>query len=84
MKTVGENINELCSASKKLWDAQDELYVYRRMTFEEFKSLFDTEEGARKVYDIFKGAMDLNVDRSTLVSEIDKALVEKIKEIVSK
>lgn len=77
--SIGSLIDKLATVNQKLFMAQEELYNIRKMDFEEFKSIYSTEEGLHKLYYAFKKNMDLNVQRQTMILEVDK----KIAEIVS-
>ena len=50
------------------------------MTFEEYKAkYFESEEGAKDLWDCLKKACDLNVQRNQLIDEIDEKVVEMVK-----
>lgn len=76
METVGSLIDRLCTVDLKMWNAQEELYKVRRMTFIDFKEYLSTEENQQKIYDVFKKSCDLNYQRNQLIDEIDERLVE--------
>lgn len=78
MDTIGSAIDKLITVDMKLWTRQDQLYAVRRMNFEEFLSEFSTREGMEKLYEVFKAATDLNVQRSHLVAEVDTLIVKLI------
>ena len=61
---------------------QEDLYVIRKMSFEEFKNSFATEEGLQKLYQTFKKATDLNVQRQAMILEVDKKIAEIVKTAV--
>ncbi len=74
--TVGSLIDKLMTVELKMWNNQEALYPVRKMTFEEFKQeYFSSEEGARKMFDMLKKGCDLNVQRNTLMDEIDTLVV---------
>lgn len=76
-ETLGSLIDRLAVVSLKMWNAQEFLYALRRMSFEEYKAeFFETEDGARKLWDHLKKACDLNVQRANIVDDIDKKIVE--------
>tara|TARA_R110000824_G_scaffold47584_1_gene135328 strand:- start:419 stop:727 length:309 start_codon:yes stop_codon:yes gene_type:complete len=78
--TLGSLIDKLVTADLKMWDNQEILYEIRRMTFDEFKDKYWTnEEGAEALWECLKKACDINVQRNQLIDEVD----EKIVEIVS-
>jgi|SRR5579859_4354889 len=79
MDTVGSLVDKLATINQKMFMAQENLYVVRKMTFEEFKEAFGSNEGLEKLYNYFKKSMDLNVQRQAMILEVDS----KIAEIVS-
>jgi len=75
--TLGSLIDKLITADLKMWNGQEVLYEIRRMTFDEFKEKYWTDEdGAEKLWEILKRACDLNVQRNQLIDEIDQKIVE--------
>jgi hypothetical protein len=74
--TIGSLIDKLATVNQKMFLAQEELYVVRRMTFEEFKTVYGTEEGLQKLYNCFKKSTDLNVQRQAMILEVDKKIAE--------
>lgn len=76
--TIGSLIDKLATVNQKMFMAQEELYVVRKMTFEEFKVAYGTEEGMQKLYLAFKKSMDLNVQRQAMILEVDKKIAEII------
>ena len=84
MDSIGSAIDKLFTCDTKLWNAQDEIYKIRKMTFEEYKeTFFSTEEGAYKLWEMLKKSTDLNNQRAALVDEIDTKLVEMIQSALS-
>jgi hypothetical protein len=77
--TIGSLIDKLATVNQKMFLVQEELYVIRRMSLEDFKTFYGTEEGLQKLYNCFKKSTDLNVQRQAMILEVDK----KIAEIVS-
>ena len=77
--TIGSLIDKLATINQKMFMAQEELYVVRKMSLDEFKITYGNEEGLQKLYNAFKKSMDLNVQRQAMILEVDK----KIAEIVS-
>lgn len=57
---------------------QEELYHIRRMSFEEFKAAYGTDEGLAKLHVAFKKSMDLNVQRQAMILEVDKKIAEVV------
>lgn len=77
--TIGSLIDKLATVNQKLFMAQEELYVIRKMSFEEFKSTYgSTDEGLQKLHTAFKKNMDLNVQRQTMILEVDKKIAEVV------
>jgi hypothetical protein len=77
--TVGSVIDKLFTVDMKLWNSQEFLYTIRRMTFEEFKGkYFSDESGATVLWDSLKKTCDLNVQRNQLIDEIDEIIVELV------
>lgn len=80
--TIGSLIDKLATVNQKMFLAQEELYNIRRMSFEEFKLSYGTEEGLEKLYYAFKKNMDLNVQRQAMILEVDKKIIEIVSAIV--
>jgi hypothetical protein len=77
--TLGSLIDKLTTVDLKMWTNQELLYEIRRMTFEEYKAkYFDTEDGAKNLWECLKRACDLNVQRNQLIDEVDEKVVEII------
>jgi hypothetical protein len=77
--TLGSLIDKLATINNKMFMAQEDLYQIRRMSFEEFKTTFgDSDEKLRKVYEYFKKATDLNIQRQAIILEVDKKMIEVI------
>lgn len=76
--TIGQLIDKIATINNKTFVAQDDIYRIRRMSWEEFKEEFTTEEGTRAVYEMLKKSCDLNVQRSYAVTELDRQLVDLI------
>lgn len=76
--TIGSLIDKLATVNQKLFMAQEELYVIRKMSFEEFKAAYGTEEGLQKLHTAFKKNMDLNVQRQAMILEVDKKIAEVV------
>ena len=81
--TIGSLIDKLATVNQKMFLVQEDLYIIRKMTFEEFKKTFgSTEEGLEKLYNTFKKATDLNVQRQAMILEVDKKIAEIVKSAV--
>lgn len=77
--TLGSLIDKLTTVDLKMWNNQELLYEIRRMSFEEYKAkYFDTEDGAKNLWECLKRACDLNVQRNQLIDEVDEKVVEII------
>jgi hypothetical protein len=76
--TIGSLIDKLATVNQKLFMAQEDLYVIRKMTFEEFKETFGSDEGLQKLHTYFKKNMDLNVQRQAMILEVDKKIAEVV------
>lgn len=77
--TLGGLIDKLITADMKMWNNQDVLYEIRRMSFDEFKQKYWSQEsGAEKLWEILKKACDLNIQRNQIIDEIDEKIVEMI------
>jgi hypothetical protein len=76
--TIGSLIDKLATVNQKMFMAQEELYVVRKMSFEEFKVAYGTEEGMQKLYNAFKKSMDLNVQRQAMILEVDRKVAEVV------
>jgi hypothetical protein len=75
--TIGSLIDKLATVNQKMFMAQEELYVVRKMTFEEFKVAFGSnDEKLEKLYNYFKKSMDLNNQRQAMILEVDKKITE--------
>ncbi len=76
--TIGSLIDKLATVNQKMFLVQEDLYIIRKMSFEEFKATFGTEEGLQKLYTTFKKATDLNVQRQAMILEVDKKIAEVV------
>jgi hypothetical protein len=76
--TLGGIVDKLCTIGLKMFNNQELLYEIRHMTFDEYKAKYFSEEGAEKLWGIFKKACDLNVQRNQLIDEVDKKVIEMI------
>lgn len=76
--TIGSLVDKLATVNQKMFMAQEELYVVRKMDFEEFKAVYGNDEGLKKLHAAFKKSMDLNVQRQAMILEVDKKIAEII------
>lgn len=74
METIGTAIDKLITVDLKMWNNQEALYEIRRMSFDEFNKKYNANE---ELYNILKKACDLNVQRNSLIYELD-TLFEKL------
>ena len=73
-ETIGSVVDRLQVTNLKMWWAQEALYKVRRMDFEQFLEWCSSEDGARELFEAFKMACDLNVQRNDLITDIDRAI----------
>lgn len=78
--TLGGLIDKLFTIDMKMWNNQEILYEIRRMTFEQFKQKYFTDNGAQLLWECLKKVCDLNVQRNQLIDEIDKTIINIIKD----
>lgn len=77
--TLGSLIDKLFTADTKMWNNQEELYKIRRMSFDDYKKeYYSDEEGAKRLWECLKKACDLNVQRNQLIDEIDEKIIEVV------
>lgn len=76
--TIGSLIDKLATVNQKMFMAQEELYIVRKMSFEEFKTAYGSEEGMQKLFNAFKKSMDLNIQRQAMILEVDKKIAEVV------
>lgn len=69
METPGTAIDKLITVDLKMWHNQEALYEIRRMSFEQFNEKY---KGTEELYNILKKACDLNVQRNSLIFELDQ------------
>lgn len=81
--TLGSLMDKLITIDMKMWNNQELLYEIRRMSYEEYKEKYFSEEGAEVLWDSLKKACDLNVQRNQLIDEIDEKIVELVKDATS-
>ena len=73
-ETLGSLVDQLFTTDHKLWESQDELYAYDRMTPEEFASV-----PASQVHRTIKRVAQLNLLRNELMTSIDSCLAEAVR-----
>lgn len=84
MDTLGGLVDKLITADLKMWNAQEDIYEIRHMSFDEFKQkFFHDEAGAEKIWQFLKKACDLNLQRNQLIDEVDQKVVEIVKAAMS-
>lgn len=82
--TIGGLIDKLMTVDMKMYHNQDILYEIRKMTFEEYKEKYFTDEdGALKLWNFLKKACDLNLQRNQLIDEVDERIVDLVKAAVN-
>ena len=82
--TLGSLVDKLITADMKMWNNQELIYNIRRMSFDEYKErFFQSEEGAKLLWDALKKACDLNVQRNYIIDEIDQKLVELVSALLN-
>ena len=72
--SLGTLVDALFTTDHKLWETQDEVYAYDRMSPEEYAAL-PTSQTQRT----FKRLAELNVARNGLMSSIDRCLNEAVR-----
>jgi hypothetical protein len=84
MDTLGGIIDKLFTVDMKMWNNQEILYKIRRMTFDEYKEeYFSNENGAKELWESLQKVCDLNVQRNQLIDEVDEKIIEIIKTAMS-
>lgn len=82
--TFGTLVDKLTTVDLKMWNNQEEIYKIRKMTFEEYKErYFTNEKGAEELWRFLAKACDLNLQRNQLIYELDQKLVEMIEKAVA-
>lgn len=76
--TLGSIFDKLATTNNKMFLAQEDIYIIRRMDLATFKETYGTDEGLTKLYDCLKRACDLNSQRQALILEADRKIVEMI------
>ena len=83
MDTVGGLVDKLITVDTKMWYAQEEFYKIRYMSFQEFMDKYYHEDGMAVLWKQFVTSIDLNLQRNTLIDEVDQTLYEMIRAILS-
>ena len=79
--TLGSLIDKLITVDMKMWNNQELLYEIRRMSFDEYKEkYFTNESGAENLWVGLKKACDLNVQRNQIIDEIDQKIIDLVKQ----
>ena len=77
--TLGSLIDKLTTVDLKMWNNQELIYEIRKMSFEEYKQkYFETEDGAKTLWERLGKACDLNIQRNQLINEIDTKIIELV------
>ena len=80
--TVGGLIDKLFTVLMKMWYAQEDFYKIRKMSFEEFKKEYYSEDGMKLLWERFQKGIDLNLQRNGLIDEVDEKLVDMVRTII--
>lgn len=83
METIGSIIDRLATVNNKMFIEQEKLYAIKRMSFEEFKTIYMNEKKLKELHDYFILASTLNLQRNAAIDEIDTRLVQMIKDCVA-
>lgn len=84
METIGAIIDRLCTANNKMFNEQEKLYFIKRMSFDEFKETYGSnDEKLKELHSYFTLATILNLQRNAAIDEIDVRLVNMIKDCVA-
>ena len=75
-ETLGSAIDKLATINSKLFLQQELIYKIRRMSFEEFQNYFSMN--CRELFDGLQKLSDLNVQRTSLVNEVDEKIIALI------
>jgi len=82
--TFGGLIDKLITADLKMWNNQEVFYEIRRMTYDQFKEKYlSNEEGSVELWKVLGKLADLNLQRNKLIDEVDEKLVSLIKQAMS-
>ena len=82
--SVGSLIDKLITVDMKMFNNQEIFYTIRKMTFEEYKNKFFTnEDGAKELWEQLKKCSDLNCQRNAVMDELDIKIIEIVKAAVN-
>jgi len=82
--TFGTLVDKLTTVDLKMWNNQEVIYEIRKMSFEEYKErYFSNEKGAEELWKFLGKACDLNLQRNQLIHELDQKLVDMIEKAVA-
>lgn len=76
MDTLGSLVDKLVTVDLKMWHNQERLYEIRRMNVEEFRQTWGDRFEA--LHEVLKRCCDLNVQRASLMDEIDQLLLAAV------
>ena len=74
--TLGSLVDKLQIVNLKMFNIQEILYKIRKMNLEDFKINYFNEKGIEELFNTLNKATNLNVQRTNLVDEIDKKIIE--------
>lgn len=79
MDTLGSVVDKLITIDMKMWHNQELLFKIRRMSFDDFKhEYFSDEESMFELWTTLGKVVDLNLQRNQLIDEFDVGLVKMI------
>jgi hypothetical protein len=79
--TLGSLIDKMITADLKLWNNQEFLYEIRKMSFDEYKNkFFESDDGAKILWDWLMKLCDLNLQRNQYIDEIDEMFISIVKD----
>lgn len=73
-ETLGSLVDKLTVANLKLWHVQEDVYRYQKMSLEDYAKV--PPEETKRAWDRLA---QLNLDRNSLMSEIDQCFAEGIR-----
>lgn len=82
MDTLGSLVDKLVTVDLKMWHNQEVLYSIRRMDADGFRQTWGDRFEA--LHEVLKRCCDLNVQRASLMDEIDQFLVRAVSGELSK
>lgn len=79
--SIGSLVDKLATVNQKLFINQEFLHEIRRMKhFDEFAAKFlATDVDRRALYGFLQKVVDLNIQRTSLVNEVDAKVIEMIR-----